>query len=159
PYPAAIFPEPVARQPRPSDNDELLLPKKDWIMDRLQVGWRPITVYEELGVALPRASFYRFLHRHRLYEVGEHYRRVVPEIVHGPGECLQLDWGKLRDVVDPVSGKKRTLWAFVGVLGFSRHTMVRLVWSNDIGSTLDAIESMFRELGGVPGKITSDNPK
>ena len=159
PYPAAIFPEPIARPSKPSDNDELLLPRKDWIVDRLEVGWRPITVYEELGVSLPRCSFYRFLHRHGLYKIGGHYRRVIPEIVHGPGECLQLDWGKLRDVVDPETGKKKPLWAFVGVLGFSRYTMVRLVWSNDIGSTLDAIESMFRELGGVPVKITSDNPK
>lgn len=159
PYPEAIFPEPVARPASPSENDELLLPKKDWIVDRLEVGWRPITVYEELGVSVVRSSFYRFLHRHGLYQLGDHYRRVVPEIVHGPGECLQLDWGKLRDIIDPETGKKRTLWAFVGVLGFSRYMMVRLVWSNDIGSTLNAIESMFRELGGVPGRLTSDNPK
>lgn len=84
---------------------------------------------------------------------------MVPEILHTPGECLQLDWGKLRDVVDPESGVKRTLWAFVGVLGFSRYLMVRLVWSNDLGTTLDAIEGMFGELGGVPAKLTSDNPK
>jgi hypothetical protein len=158
-YPAAIFPDPVARPAKPSENDELLLPKKDWIIDRLRVGWRPITIYEELAATVPRCSFYRFLHRHGLYEVGDRYRRVVPEIVHLPGECLQLDWGKLRDVYDPGTGKKKTLWAFVGVLGFSRYLMVRLVWSNDIGSTLEAIESMFRELGGVPAKITTDNPK
>ena len=158
-YPAAIFPDPVARLIPPSENDDLLIPRIDWIKERLQAGWRPITVYEELGVALSRASFYRFLHRHHLYEIGDHYRRVVPEIVHSPGECLQLDWGKLRDVIDPKTGKKRTVWAFVGVLGFSRYMMVRLVWSNDLGSTLDAIESMFRELGGVPTKVTSDNPK
>lgn len=159
PYPAAIFPDPVARPSLPSGNDDLLWPKKDWIIDRLRVGWRPITVFEELGVVVPRGSFYRFLHRHGLFQLGDHYRRVVPEIIHLPGECLQLDWGKLRDVIDPETGKKKTLWAFVGVLGFSRYLMVRLVWSNDVGTTLDAIESMFRELGGVPTKITSDNPK
>lgn len=158
-YPTAIFPEPVARPNSPSENDELLEPKKDWIKQRLEVGWRPITVLEELGLTVPRSSFYRFLHRHGLFQLGDHYRRVVPEIVHGPGECLQLDWGKLRDVVDPVSGKRRTLWAFVGVMGFSRYMMVRLVWTNDVRTTLDAIESMFRELGGVPARLTSDNPK
>ena len=159
PYPAAIFPDPVARPATPSDNDELLLPRKDWIKERLEVGWRPITVLEEIGLSVARSSFYRFLHRHGLFEVGDHYRRVVPEIVHSPGECLQLDWGKLRDVIDPVTEKKRTLWAFVGVLGFSRYMMVRLVWTNDVATTLDAIESMFRELGGVPARLTSDNPK
>jgi transposase len=64
---------------------------------------------------------------------------VIPEIVHQPGEALILDWGKLRDVVDPNTGKKRCLWAFVGVLGFSRYMMVRLVWSNETQVTLQAL--------------------
>jgi|GEM_PF-6964052 len=86
-------------------------------------------------------------------------RRVVPEIIHRPGEALILDWGKLRDFIDLETGKKKTVWAFVGTLGFSRFMMVRLVESNDLMTTIDAIESMFREIGGVPERLTSDNPK
>ena len=104
-----------------------------------------------------RSSFYRFIHRHGLYLVGESTRRVAPEIIHYPGEALILDWGKLRDVV--IEGKRKTLWVFVGVLGFSRYLMVRLVWSNDLPTTVSAIESMLKETGGVPSRITSDNPK
>lgn len=160
PYPETIFPDPVdGRSERENINDLVLAAKKDWIVERLTAGWRPITVFEEIGVAVSRSSFYRFLHRQGLYETGRSYRRVVPEIVHRPGESLLLDWGKLRDVVDPQTGRKRTLWAFVGVLGFSRYMMVRLVWTNDIPTTLDAIEKMFAELGGVPARLTSDNPK
>jgi transposase len=84
---------------------------------------------------------------------------VVPEIVHSPGEALILDWGKLRDFIDPVTQKKKTVWAFVGTLGYSRFLMVRLVLSNSLETTIDAIESMLREMGGTPIKITSDNPK
>jgi hypothetical protein len=80
-------------------------------------------------------------------------------IIHAPGEALILDWGKLRDVTDPLTGKMQTLWAFVGVLGFSRYMMVRLVWTNSVPVTLDAIESMLQEMGGSPSRITSDNPK
>ena len=36
---------------------------------------------------------------------------------------------------------------------------VRLVWTNDVVTTLDAMECMFREIGGVPSRMTSDNPK
>ena len=159
-YPAAIFPDPDdLRSRKSSEADRLLILKKDWIVDRLQVGWRPITVFEECGLDVTRASFYRFLHRHAIGNVGRHYRRVVPEIVHEPGECLQLDWGKLRDVIDPETGKRKALWAFVGVMGFSRFMMVRLVWTNDVATTLEAIGSMLAELGGSPKKITSDNPK
>lgn len=160
PYPEAVFPDPEdLRSKKSSDADQVLLSKKDWIVDRLQVGWRPITVFEECGLEITRASFYRFLHRHQIMEIGKHYRRVVPEIVHQPGECMQLDWGKLRDIIDPETGKKKTVWAFVGVMGFSRYMMVRLVWTNDVASTLESIASMLLELGGVPLKITSDNPK
>jgi hypothetical protein len=36
---------------------------------------------------------------------------------------------------------------------------VRLVWSNSVEETMAAIESIFNELGGVPQRIISDNPK
>ncbi|MHB8482255.1 MAG: Mu transposase domain-containing protein [Nitrospiria bacterium] len=159
PYPEAIFSDPIdGRTDKPSEINDLLLLRKGWIEERLNAGWHPITVFEEIDVPVGRASFYRFLHRHGLFNVGKTYRRVIPEIVHQPGEALQLDWGKFRDVIDPETHRKRTLWAFVGVLGYSRFTM-RLVWSNDSVTTLRAIESMLKELDGVPAKVTSDNPK
>lgn len=163
PYPEILFPdEGLATPPRSSEADQALLLKREWITERLASGWQPVTVYEELGIPIGRSSFYRFLLRHDLHGLGERTRtslRVVPEIVHRPGEALLLDWGKLRDVLDPETGKKRILWAFVGVLGFSRFLTVRLVWSNDIPTTMSSIESMLREIGGVPERITSDNPK
>lgn len=48
-FPATLFPEPVSRPLTPSENDELLLPKRDWIKERLSVGWRPITVSRNLA--------------------------------------------------------------------------------------------------------------
>jgi hypothetical protein len=161
PYPAALFPDgPDGRASKASEANTLILARKEWISERLETGWHPITVYEELGLPVGRSSFYRFLHRHGLVSLGDATRkRVVPEIIHTPGEALILDWGKLRDVTDPVTGKKRILWAFVGVLGFSRYMMVRLVWSNETKLTLSTIQDMMCEIGGVPTRITSDNPK
>ena len=163
-FPEAIFPDrPDKRAEKTSDTDTLLQKALEWIIERLSSGWRPITVYEELEqqlkISVTRASFYRFLTRHKLLRLGKESRRVVPEIRHMPGESLQLDWGKMTDVIDPQTQKKRTLWAFIGVLGYSRYMLVRLVWSNDLATTIRALESMFQELGGVPKKLTSDNPK
>jgi Integrase core domain len=159
-YPEALFPDgPDGRESRSSDADRKFLEKKDWMIERLAAGWSPITVFEELGIPVGRSSFYRFIQRHGLHEVGAHARRVVPEIIHQPAEALILDWGKLRDVVDEKTGKKKILWAFVGVLGFSRYMMVRLVWSNETSLTLESLENMLREIGGTPGRVTSDNPK
>lgn len=161
PYPGPLFPDgPDGRSAPNSEANTLILARKEWISERLLAGWHPITVFEELGLPVGRSSFYRFLHRHGLSEMGDNARRrVVPEIIHRPGEALILDWGKLRDVVDLVTGKKKTLWAFVGVLGYSRYMMVRLVWSNETRLTLNAVASMLREIGGVPERMTSDNPK
>jgi hypothetical protein len=163
-YPEALFPEDVdKRSLQVSEAHKLLATVHGWIQERLQAGWHAVTVWEELPsqnvCGVGRSSFYRYLENHELARLGETIRRVVPEIVHQPGEALLLDWGKLRDVVDPVTGKKRTLWFFAGVLGFSRLLVVRLVWTMDTMTTLQALESMFRELGGVPARITIDNPK
>jgi len=157
PYPEAIFPDPLDRRTlKISDNDAVLQEHIEWMRDRLLSGWQPVTVWEELPRKVPRSSFYRFMERHDLGRLGKSFRHT-PEIMHAPGEALLLDWGKLRDVVE--NGKKKTLWAFVGVLGFSRYMMVRLVWTNDVPTTILAIESMLQELGGVLRRLTSDNPK
>ena len=41
----------------------------------------------------------------------------------------------------------------------SRQTMVRVMKKCDFAATVTAVQSMLEELGGVPRKITSDNPK
>lgn len=162
PYPEALFPDGVdGRSLRLSASHQLLEPHRDWIRERLETGWHAVTVFEELPQDLrevSRSSFYRFLERHRFNRLGETYR-VVPEIRHAPGEALILDWGKLRDAPDPVTGRMRAVWMFMGVLGFSRWMMVRLVWTMDTPTTLRILEWMFRQMGGVPFKITIDNPK
>lgn len=162
PYPEAVFPDrPDGRSRKLSEEHVKLDAVRGWIKERLEVGWQPITVFEELPVdlgAISRSSFYRYLARAGLSRVGKHYR-VVPEIAHDPGEALILDWGKLCDAPDPATGKKRAVWAFVGVLGYSRLRLVRLVWTMDTETTLRVLEDMLRELGGVTRKARIDNPK
>ena len=162
-YPLALFPDEIDRRSfKSSTPDQALLLQKEWIEENLRIGWKPISVYEELKIpGISRSSFYRFLERHKLDDLAAEVQEenYTPPIRHEPGEALQLDWGKMRDVIDPITKKKKTLWAFVGVLGFSRYMMIHLVWTNDVPTTLAAIGAMFSEIGGVPAKVTSDNPK
>ena len=159
PYPEALFERKKKVKTTLSECDNLLMAHKDWILDKIISGWHKVTVFEELPVKVKRSSFYRFLKRHKIEIKDLSRQRVIPEIVHEPGEVLQLDWGLLRTIKDQKTGRKRKLWTFVGVLGFSRYMMVRLVWQYDVKTTLLAIDSMLREIGGVPKRITSDNPK
>lgn len=156
-FPEALFPITDLRKSKPAETDMLLDPHKNWITERLNLGWSPQTVFEEVPVSIPRASFYRYLERQHLQS--DHLLRgSSPEIIHSPGECLQVDWAKVFDVTDS-SGRKRTVWAFIGILGHSRYTMVRVMDMCDFSVTVKAIQSILFELGGVPRKITSDNPK
>ena len=158
-YPESIFDPPaIGTKVAASIPDQLLMEHIDWIKERLEFGWKRVTIIEELPVKVAPSSFYRFLKRHNL-EKKEPLVRVVPEIIHAPGESLLLDWGKLCDVIDPVTGVKRTIWFLSGIMGHSRYMLVRLVWDNKLSTTLNALESMFNEIGGVPAKLTSDNPK
>jgi hypothetical protein len=161
PSPENVFPNFVdKRNLKTSETDKVLLKKKDWIVDRLTAQWSPVTVFEELkNPDIGRSSFYRFLARHELEKSNKSAIKISGPIIHTPGEALILDWGKLKDVLDKKTGEIRTLWAFVGVMGFSRYMMIRLVWTNSVDVTMDAIESMLQEIGGVPRRLTSDNPK
>jgi hypothetical protein len=159
PYPESIFDPPAPGVKKAASiPDQLLMEHVQWIKDRLELGWKYVTIIEELPVKVAPSSFYRFLKRHNIGEKTS-ILRVVPEIIHAPGESLILDWGKLCDVIDPETGNKRTLWFLSGIMGHSRYMMVRLVWDNKLSTTLNALESMFNEAGGVPKKLTSDNPK
>lgn len=160
PFPEALFAANTYSHLIPgSDVDLELIVHKDWIRERLAIGWTPISVFEELPIKVGRSSFYRFLKRHHLDRVGEDHRWATPEIRHQPGEALLVDWGKLCSAINPKTGKRQTLWAFVGVLGYSRYIMVRLMWTCDSATTLAALGGMFLEMGGVPKRLTSDNPK
>lgn len=159
PYPETLFPgEILDKIFSPTDSENILLKQKDFIIDRLTAGWSPVTVYEELETKTSTASFYRFLQKHDLKKQTCRLR-VITEIIHKPGEALLLDWGFLKNVTDPETKKSRKLYFLSGVLGHSRYMAVRLVWSNSIEETITALESILNELGGVPLRLTSDNPK
>ena len=158
PYPEALFPETVdGRSLRVSAAWQELEQYTDWIRERLNAGWHAVTVHEELPLEISRSSFYRFIERHRLNELGKSTRRVVPEIIHEPGEALLIDWGHLWTVEG--DGKRKKIWVFIGVLGYSRYLVARVMTSCGIEETLSALSGLYEDLGGVPRRTTSDNPK
>ncbi len=157
PFPEALFFYHDKRSEKTSDSEEILLSQLEWIKERLELEWTPQTIFEELPQVVPRSNFYRFLQNYKLKK-----RTVtsnVLEIIHAPGECLQLDWGKLFDVIDERTKKKKTIWIFIGTMGHSRFEMARVVERLDFATTIEALISMFEEMGGVPKKLVIDNPK
>jgi hypothetical protein len=157
PFPEALFPLCDGRSNKTVETDLVMEPVREWLKERIEARWSPQTIFEELPLAVPRSNFYRYLDRQNFKKIAP--ARNVMELIHAPGECLQIDWGKLFDVIDPETKKKKTIWIFIGVLGHSRYEMARIVECGNFETTMHALMSMFDELGGVPRKVTSDNPK
>jgi len=157
-YPEALFADVIdGRTARNSTAWKELEPHLEQIRERLIAGWHAVSVFEELTVKVPRSNFYRFLERHGLDRIGEPPSRVIPEIVHEPGEALLIDWGHLWNI--EFAGRRVKLWAFVAILGYSRFMVVRLMTICDVEHTLTNLAAIYDTLGGVPRRTTSDNPK
>lgn len=76
-----------------------------------------------------------------------------------PGEEAQVDFGYAGRMLDPQTGQLRKAWAFVMVLGFSRHQYVEFVWDQTVATWLLLHRHAFEFFGGVPKRIVLDNLK
>ena len=74
-----------------------------------------------------------------------------------PGEQAQVDWGSFSYISE--TGRKRRMWAFVMVLGFSRAIYVEFVRRADVASFIRCHLNAFEYFGGVPRRCLYDNAK
>ena len=75
------------------------------------------------GVEVP----YRTLHRYAADELGFGGRGTTVPVVDGePGHELQVDFGRMGMMYDPVTDRRRALWALIFTAHVSRHTFVWL---------------------------------
>ena len=74
-----------------------------------------------------------------------------------PGEQAQVDWGSFAYTGE--DGRKRRLWAFVMVPGWSRAIYVEFVRRADVATFMGCYLSAFEYFGGVPRRCLYDNAK
>lgn len=100
------------------------------------------------------SSVRRFVHR---------LEPKMPEAcirVHSqPGEDLQVDFGTVGQLYDPVSKKMRTAYVFVATLGYSRHQYAELVFDQKIATWIGLHKRAFVFFGGIPKRVIPDNLK
>jgi transposase len=135
----------------------------DYIVAQLKAGVRMSTIWQRLrderDLAASVASFRRYV----TANVPEEARRSQV-VVWSPraaeaGEQAQIDYGQLGRWLDPVTGKLRTVWAFVMVLCCSRHMFVRPVTKMDQRAWTECHVAAFEFFGGVPARLVPDNLK
>lgn len=141
----------------------LLVPHRDEIVGLINDKTHPLkpkTAYEvicerhELKVSY--GTFKRFLRAHTgdLTKLNSTCRFETE-----PGEEVQIDYGKLGLLYDPLRQKKRTVYAFIATLSFSRLKFVDIVYRQDQRSFIASHLRMFDFFGGVPKRLVIDNLK
>ncbi|KEZ37577.1 IS21 family transposase [Frankia sp. CeD] len=133
----------------------------EFITGQLRAGVRMSTIHQRLvdehGLAVSVASLRRYIRANVAEEArraGVTVRALTPTEA---GEQAQVDYGRLGMWTDPVSGRRRTVWAFVMVLAFSRHMFVRPVLTMDSHAWTVAHVEAFGFFGGAPGRLVPDN--
>ena len=153
------FPELVSSRAR-----SLTFPAIDAHRERIQEMLKTNTVTtvhqrlrDEHGLAVGVSSFRLYVTSELPDETNRDRVTVLRPDDASPGEEAQIDYGFLGSWLDPLTGRTRRIWAFVMVLGCSRHMFVRPVISLDASSWVTAHVAGFTYFGGVPRRLVPDN--
>ena len=138
--------------------EELLAPWADqihrWLTDdRLQMT-RIRELLSERGCEVSYPSLQRFVAR-RNWRGGS--SRMVRMEESPPGEVAELDFGKLGWLKDPETGRRRTVWALIVVLAYSRHMFVWPTYSQTLEEVIAGLEAAWAFFGGLPKYLVVDN--
>lgn len=76
-----------------------------------------------------------------------------------PGEEMQVDFGSVGQVFDPISGRMRAAYAFVATLSYSRHQYAELVFDQKVVTWIGLHRRALEFFGGAPRRVVPDNLK
>ena len=146
--------------PRQSEgpSEELLGPWADQVYRWLNVERLQLTRIQELlavrGCQVAYSSLHRFVARRNWRGRS---RSTVRMEDTAPGEVAELDFGRLGLIQDPETGRRRTAWALIVVLGYSRHSFVWPTFSQKLEDVIAGLEAAWAFFGGVPRYLVVDN--
>ncbi|MCI3273422.1 hypothetical protein [Streptomyces cylindrosporus] len=102
---------------------------------------------DERGLTVSVATFRRWV-RATMPEQAHRARVTVLREEVEPGSEAQIDYGFLGQWINPRTGKRHRVWAFVTVLPCSRHMFVRPVLSMDQHAWTETHVAAFDFFGG-----------
>lgn len=113
---------------------------------------------DERGLRVSLTSFYRYIQRN--LSQGKRGKGItIRRDEVAPGEVVEVDFGTLGFWWDPAARKRRRVYAFIMVLGHSRHMFVGITLSIDQRAWVQAHIEAFEFFGGVPHRVVLDNLK
>jgi transposase len=103
---------------------------------------------------------YRTLHRYATSELGFGRRRATVPVADGdPGAEVQVDFGKLGLVPDPVTGKRRVVHGLIFTAVYSRYMFVYPTRRQTLDEVIAGFECAWAFFGGVFAAVIPDNMK
>ena len=127
---------------------------QDWLKQGVEMTAIWLRLQENYGYKGGYSSIRRFVHRLEPVEA-EAFVRVHSE----PGEDMQVDFGSVGQLYDPVMKRLRTAYVFVATLGYSRHQYAELVFDQKTATWIALHKRAFEYFGGVPQRVIPDNLK
>jgi len=115
-----------------------------------------LVVKEKYGINISYETFKRFARIHDLQKV--QVKQII-RIELPPGREVQIDYGKVGRIYDPVRKHNCDVYAYTGILSYSRYPFIQFVFKQDQVSFANSTIDMFEFYGGVPEFLTIDNLK
>ena len=109
------------------------------------------------GVDVPYSTLHRFAVKYCGFS--DRRRITVRRADCDPGELAEVDFGKLGLIPDPDTGRRRTAWALIVTLGYSRHQYVHVTFSQKIPDVIEGLEDAWSFFGGCVRRVVVDNMK
>lgn len=135
-----------------------LVPYEAQVAQWLRKDHLKLTRIQELlgqqGVTVKYTTLRRFV---RQAGLGKAAKSTVRMADTAPGEVAEMDFGQLGRLVDPATGKGRTVWAFVLVLASSRYSFVWPLMQQTLDESIGGLEAAWRFFGGVTKRLVLDN--
>ena len=75
----------------------------------------------------------------------------------GPGQVVELDFGRLGQIFDTGADRRRTVWALVLVMAYSRHMFVWPLYRQRLEDVVQGLERAWTFFGGIPQFLVIDN--
>ena len=138
---------------------DLLAPHRDWIRQMLDEEDLQLTRVHELLEKNKVVCTYSTLRRFCLKEglLQGKVRDTVRMVQTGPGEVMELDFGRMGKIWDPDKGCARDVWTMQTVCAFSRHMFVWPLHRQKIEDVIEGLDNTFEFFGGVPRFLVIDN--
>ena len=115
-----------------------------------------ITENNNLTSKVSYTSFKRFA---KAYGITKQPKDTTCRIEIPPASQIQVDYARMGYMLDSSTRKRKTVYAFIGTLGYSRHKFIEYVHSQNQKSFVQSHVNMFQYFGGLSQTIRLDNLK